>query len=82
MCQVHPLFRLAPANDAYVGQPLRPFVVRVQTGAKSEELNVLATSSCDAIVRAMDLLFEDDAVMPPTGLFISAHPIATLPMVA
>lgn len=71
MCKVHPMFRLAPANDASVGQSMLPFVVRIQTGAKPEELNVLAASSCDAIVRAMDMFFDEDAVMPPAGLKVA-----------
>lgn len=57
---------------------LRPFVVTIRTGAKPEELNVLAASSCDAIVKAMELFFDDDGVVPPEGLSLSAHPIATL----
>lgn len=78
LCNVHPLFRQALAPYAPQPIPLRPFVVTIRTGAKPEELNVLAESSCDAIVRALDIFFEADGVMPTEGLSISAHPIAIL----
>lgn len=67
--------------DNSVGEksiPMRPFVVRINVAGHPEELNVLAESSCDAIVRAMEIFFDDDGVVPPEGLSLSAHPVATL----
>jgi hypothetical protein len=79
MCNIHPLFRQAPAQPI----PLRPFVVTIRTGAKHEELNILAASSCDAIVKAMELFFDDDdGVVPPEGLTLCARPISPMPMAA
>lgn len=65
--------RLEPAQPI----PPRPFVVTIRTGAKHEELIVLAASSCDAILTVMGLFFDDDDVVPPS-LSMSAHPVATL----
>ena len=61
---------------------MRPFVVTIRTGAKPEELNVLAASSCDAIVKAMELFFDDDGVVPPEGLTLCARPISPVPRAA
>ena len=82
MCNVHPLFKPALVPFAPPAPAMRPFAVRINLAGHPEELNVLAESSCDAIVRAMDMFFDEDDVMPPAGLVISAHPIAALPMVA
>ena len=73
LCNVHPLFRQALAPYAPKPIPMRPFVVTIRTGAKPEELNVLAASSCDAIVKAMELFFDDDGVVPPEGLTLCAR---------
>ena len=82
LCNVHPLFRQALAPYAPQPIPMRPFVVTIRTGAKPEELNVLAASSCDAIVKAMELFFDDDGVVPPEGLTLCARPISPVPRAA
>lgn len=76
MRNIHPLFR--PALVPFAPPAMRPFAVRINVAGHPEELNVLAESSCDAIVRALDIFFEADGVMPTEGLSISAHPIAIL----
>lgn len=78
MCNIHPLFKSALAPFAPLAPAMRPFVVRLNVAGHPEELNVLAESSCDAIVRAMEIFFDDDGVVPPEGLSLSAHPVATL----
>jgi hypothetical protein len=78
MRNIHPLFKPALVPFAPPAPAMRPFAVRINVAGHPEELNVLAESSCDAIVRALDIFFEADGVMPPEGLSISAHPIAIL----
>lgn len=78
MRNIHPLFKPAPVPFAPPAPAMRPFAVRINLAGHPEELNVLAESSCDAIVRALDIFFEADGVMPTEGLSISAHPIAIL----
>ena len=82
MCNVHPLFRQALAPYAPQPIPLRPFVVTIRTGAKPEELNVLAFTTCDAICNAIDIFFDGDEPMPADGLEIEAHPLNLLPSAA
>ena len=53
---------------------LRPFAVTIRTGDRPEALNILAASSCDAIVKAMELFFDDDGVVP-NGLYVCSRPI-------
>lgn len=73
MRKVQPLFRPAPANDAHAVPVIKPFVVRIQDGCGCRELYVLASSSCDAMVRVMDnMICRDGDVMPPGGLSMSA----------
>lgn len=77
MSQVHPTLRLVPAPAA--PQKLqRPFSVRVHVGAKYRELSVLAASSCDAIVSAIDALFDGDEPVPE-GFAIYVSPADSLP---
>lgn len=78
MRNIHPLFKPALVPFAPPAPAMRPFAVRINLAGHPEELNVLAESSCDAIVRALDIFFEADGVMPTEGLSISAHPIAIL----
>ena len=78
MRNIHPLFKPALVPFAPPAPAMRPFAVRINVAGHPEELNVLAESSCDAIVRALDIFFEADGVMPTEGLSISAHPIAIL----
>ena len=78
MRNIHPLFKPALVPFAPPAPAMRPFAVRINLAGHPEELNVLAESSCDAIVRALDIFFEADGVMPTEGLSISAHQIAIL----
>lgn len=78
MRNIHPLFKPALVPFAPPAPAMRPFAVRINLAGHPEELNVLAESSCDAIVRALDIFFEADGVMPTEGLSIFAHPIAIL----
>lgn len=78
MRNIHPLFKPALVPFAPPAPAMRPFAVRINLAGHPEELNVLAESSCDAIVRALDIFFEADGVMPTEGLSISANPIAIL----
>ena len=78
MRNIHPLFKPALVPFAPPAPAMRPFAVRINVAGHPEELNALAESSCDAIVRALDIFFEADGVMPTEGLSISAHPIAIL----
>lgn len=80
MSQVQPLLRLVPAPSA-PQKPLRPFSVRVHFGATYRELSVLAASSCDAIVSAIDALFDGDEPVPE-GFAIYVSPNEPLPQVA
>ena len=78
MRNIHPLFTPALVPFAPPAPAMRPFAVRINLAEHPEELNVLAESSCDAIVRALDIFFEADGVMPTEGLSISARPISPL----
>lgn len=51
------------------------YSVVVKTARGTETLNVLAFTSCDAIVRALDLLFDGEQPMPCDGMAISAYPL-------
>lgn len=77
MSNIHPLFREALAP--FAPPAMRPFAVSIRTGAKPEEINVMAASSGDAITKAVDIFFDADGVAPPDGLTISASPIPNLP---
>lgn len=72
MDNIHPVMREALAP--FVSPTLRPFSVRLQVGAKPEDINVMAESSCDAIARAIDLFLEDGA-LPSDGLTVRARPL-------
>lgn len=80
MSQVHQLFRQA-AEPVTPPKAMRPFSVRVHVGAKYRELSVLAASSCDAIVSAIDALFDGDEPVPE-GFAIYVSPADSLPRVA
>ena len=82
MRNIHPLFK--PALAPYAPPPVAmiPFAVRLNVGGKPQELNLLAESSCDAIVKAMNLFFDDDGVVPPEGLTLCARPISPMPRAA
>lgn len=72
------------SRAAFPSSPLRsaldprPFVVQIRSAGRPAELTILAKTSCDAIVRAIDLFFGDEDVVPSEGLSISAHPVASL----
>ena len=82
MRNIHPLFKPALVPFAPPAPAMRPFAVRINVAGHPEELNVLAASSCDAIVKAMELFFDDDGVVPPDGLTLCARPISPLPRAA
>lgn len=56
----------------------RAFTVTVKTAAGTEQINVIAFTTCDAITRAIDILFDGDQPMPVDGLVISAAPFVSL----
>ncbi len=78
MRNIHPLFKPALVPFAPPAPAMRPFAVRINVAGHPEELNVLAESSCDAIVKAMELFFDDVGVVPPEGLTLCARPISPL----
>ncbi len=51
------------------------YSVVVRTAEITETVNVLAFTTCDAIVRAIDILFDGEQPMPCNGLRISAYPM-------
>lgn len=55
------------------------YCVNVKTARRTERLNVLAFTSCDAIIRALDLLFDGEEAMPCEGIAINAYPLLTKP---
>jgi len=73
MCDIRPQFRqpLAPYAPPTA---LHQFVVKIRTGAKPEELDVLSASSGDAIVKVIELFCADDSFVPPEGLVVCARP--------
>lgn len=82
MRNIHPLFKPALVPFAPPAPAMRPFAVRINVAGHPGELNVLAESSCDAIVNAMELFFDDDGVVPPGGLTLCARPISPMPRAA
>lgn len=76
MRNIHPLFK--PTLAPYAPPPVAmiPFAVRINVGGKPQELNILAESSCDAVMRAFELLFPDfDSVKPHGGLKVAVEPV-------
>ncbi len=59
----NPIIRMASKSS-------RVFEVELHIGAKSETLNVLAFTSCDAITRAIDIYFDGEDPMPVEGMMI------------
>lgn len=69
-------FREEADIDARVLASLQTaYCVTVKTSSGVETLNVLAFTSCDAIVRAIDILFDGEQPMPADGMAISACPM-------
>ena len=69
MNNVHPVFKAAlkpwaPAKSA------QPFLVSI---SGKEPLTVLATDSCEAISRAIQVMFDAEETCPPAGLTIHAE---------
>ena len=60
-------------------EPMRPaqraYTVTVKTADGTEQINVIGFTTCDAILRAIDILFDGDEPMPLGGLSIAAHPM-------
>ena len=69
-------FREEAAIDAKILASIQTaYCVTVKTSGGTETLNVLAFTSCDAIVRALDILFDGEQPMPVDGMSISAYSI-------
>lgn len=69
-------FREEAAIDAKILASIQTaYCVTVKTAAGTETLNVLAFTSCDAVVRAIDILFDGEQPMPADGMAISAYPM-------
>lgn len=74
---------LSPDESESAGKLMLPFRVTVTVPNRiPEQLSILAASSCDAIVKAMELFFDDDGVVPPEGLTLCARPISPMPRAA
>lgn len=88
MNNVHPLFCTALAPFAPAPAPVnispvpRPFAVSIRADGKTETINVLAFTSCDAICNAIDIYFDGEEPMPADGLGIEATPLNLLPRAA
>ncbi len=88
MNNVHPLFcsALAPFAPALAPENIspapRPFAVSIRADGKTETVNVLAFTTCDAICNAIDIYFDGDEPMPTDGLGIEATPLNLLPRAA
>lgn len=87
MNNIHPLFSkalapFAPAPAVKVSPVMRPFSVCIRIGGKTEQINVLSFTTCDAICNAIDIYFDGDEAMPADGLEIEAHPIDITPRAA
>ncbi len=80
MSNIHPLFREALAP--FAPKALRPFAVSIRTATATEDINVMAYTSCDAICKATDLFFDGDEAMPLDSLVVVARPFDTLPRAA
>lgn len=82
MNNIHPLFRNAMAPFAPLPQVTQPFAVTLRMGQKTETINVLAFTTCDAICTAIDIYFDGEEAMPTEGLSIEARPMNLLPSAA
>ena len=68
---------LSPAEQEIAGTKLMPFCVTVsQAGSEPDQLRVLAPTSADAVMMALEIMFSDfDAVKPAGSLSIKAEPL-------
>ncbi len=68
------------AIDARIAASIQTaYSVVVKTAKRTDTLNVLAFTSCDAIVRALNLLFDGEQPLPCEGIAISAFPLLKKP---
>lgn len=79
MSNIQPLFRKSIAPFAPVARVTQPFAVTLRMGKKTETINVLAFTTCDAICTAIEIYFDGDEPMPTDGLSIDARPMNLLP---
>lgn len=68
---------LSPDESESAGKLMLPFRVTVTVPNRiPEQLSILAASSCDAVMRAFELLFPDfDSVKPHGGLKVAVEPV-------
>ena len=78
MNNIHPLFHGALRAISPASQELKPFAVTLRMADKTEAINVLAFTACDAITRAIDIYFDGEDQMPMDGLAIDAKPMNLL----
>lgn len=76
MSNIHPLFREALAP--FAPPALRPFSVFFDMVGEGEDetVNVMAYTCCDAITKAVDLLFDGGRSMPVAGVQVTVEPLA------
>lgn len=77
MASVHPLF----SHSTIAAPTLRPFWARIATTAGVERITIMAYTTADAIVKAVELYFDGEEPMPTDEVSVSAGP-AKLPMAA
>lgn len=62
--------------DEFSASPMLPFdVTATRNGGPPEQINIMARTSCDAAVQAMQLLFFDSDDCIPAGFKIRVVPI-------
>jgi hypothetical protein len=68
---------LSQDEEECAGKLMLPFRVTVTVPNRiPEQLSILAASSCDAVMRAFELLFPDfDSVKPHGGLKVAVEPV-------
>lgn len=80
MSNVHQMFEvMAKTHPASLP---RLYTVTIWIGEKTETVTILAFTTCDAIVKAIDLHFDGDQPMPSAGLEIKAEPFDYFPRAA
>lgn len=53
---------------------LQAYKVSVGNSAGTDDITVIAFTCCDAIIRALDIMFDGEDPLPTEGLSISAKP--------
>jgi hypothetical protein len=78
MSTAHQLHQPSVSTAMAVSQAarfLRPFAVTIRIGHKPKAMTVVAFTSCDAIVQAIEAHFDGEESLPDGGMEVSAVPL-------